>query len=44
VYAVVAALVAGAYLAAQVWWKRARARVVARALEREEGKEKTDAV
>jgi hypothetical protein len=45
VYAAVAALVAGAYLAAQLWWrKKVRARVVARALEREEGKEKTDAV
>ena len=45
VYAAVAALVAGVYVAAQVWWyKRVRARVVARALEREEEKEKVDAV
>jgi hypothetical protein len=44
VYAVVAVLVAAAYVAAQVWWcKRVRARVVARALERE-GKKKVDAV
>jgi hypothetical protein len=44
-YAVVAGLVAAAYVAAQVWWhKRVRARVVARALEREEAREKGDAV